>query len=364
MTIFVSVNMEKIIVVNYFKVSKQYTGETITGTLLISTMLALLYCLVILIFSNKLSSELGFSSIYLYIAISYCLLNLISSINLAIWKAEANPKSFGIYSLSIVFLNCAITILFLVAFDLGWVSRAVAQFGVSLLFGMLSLWIMYKRGFIGHAVRIRIYNMKESLKFGIPLIPNTLSWWAMQGINRFIINSYYGPAEVGLYSFATNFSNIIQIIATSFAQSWHVDVYERLTKKESGYIEYLSAFTRKMIYVYFFITIVIYALSVLLIPVVFPQYTDSLKFLLPLCIGAFAHCINQLFVCYLFYYKKTNILMNITIAVSVINVGLGFVFIQYNLLMAAYISMISEVLIAIMYIIHSHRLVSLKLIFK
>ncbi len=362
MTIFVSINMEKIIVINYFKVNKLYTGETITGILIISIILALLYCLVILLFNNQLEAELGFSSIFLCIAIGYCLLNLLSNMNLAIWKAEANPKLYGIYSFSICFFNFAITVLFLVFFDLGWISRAMAQFGVSLLFGLLSVIIMYKRGFIGGNIRIRLHNMKEALVFGIPLIPNTLSWWAMQGINRFLINSYYGPAEVGLYSFATNFSNIIQIIATSFVQSWHVDVYERLTKKEEGYIEYLSGFTRKMICVYFAITICMYVLSIMFIPIIFPKYTDSLKFLAPLCIGAFAHCINQLFVCYLLYYKKTNILMNITIIVSAINVGLGFVLIQYNLLMAAYINMISESLIAIMYIIKSRRLVALKFI--
>ena len=78
------------------------------------------------------------------------------------------------------------------------------------------------------------------------------------------------------------------------------------------------------------------------IPLIFSGYKDSLKFLFPLSIGALAHCINQLFICYLYYNKRTAILMRITVFTSVLNVFLGLLLIKYNLLSAAYISMISE----------------------
>lgn len=362
MTIFISFNAEKIIVVDFFKVTQKHTAETITSIISFSFFLLILYSLVVLILRNILEAELGFSFVFLILAICYCFLDKLSGFNKAIWKAQTNAKAYGIYTFLIVTSNCIATILLLVAFDMGWISRALAQFGVSLVFGIISIAYLWKNKFVYKNIIIKWHNLKESLFFGLPMVPNTLSWWAMQGVNRFIINSYYGPTEVGLYSFATHFSNIIQIIASSFTQSWHVDVFQRLTKRENGYIEYLSQFTRKMIVVYALITIGIYLISLTFIPLVFSNYIESLKFLLPLCVGAFAHSIGTLFDCYIYYNKKTNILMNITVVASVLNIIMGLIFIKYDLLMAAYISMFSEIFITTLLIYYANKFAPLKIL--
>ncbi len=357
MSIFISFNTEKIIVVDYFRVTRQYTSETITSLSMFSFGLLFLYSLLVIGFRNLLEKELGFSIIFLIIAIFYCFLDKLSGYNKAIWKAEANAKAFGLYTFLIVTANCIGTIFCLVSFQMGWSSRVVAQFLVSFIFGVVSLILLWKRQIISCNVKLHVENLKKSLQFGLPMVPNTLSWWAMQGVNRFIINSYYGPTEVGLYSFATNFSNIIQIIASSFAQSWHVDVFQRLTLKEEGYVDYLSRFTRKMILIYALVAIIVYLGCSAIIPFFFSNYIASLKFLFPLCLGAFAHSVGTLFDCYILYYKKTKILMGITLVASTINVLMGAFFIRYNLLMAAYISMISEIFITFMYIFYSSKYV-------
>lgn len=364
MAIFISFNTEKIIVVDYFRVDRQYTSETITSIIAFSTFLLIVYCLIIGSLKTILEAELGFSAFFLIIATCYCFLDKLSGFNKAIWKAEGNAKAYGLYTFLIVTANCLGTIILLVSFNMGWISRALSQFGVSLIFGLISVLFLWKRKLIGKKIKPHLDNLKSSLLFGLPIVPNTLSWWAMQGVNRFIINSYYGPTEVGLYSFATHFSNIMQIIASSFAQSWHVDVFQRLTTKEEGYIDYLSKFTRKMICIYALIALGLYIGASAIIPMFFSNYIDSLKFLFPLCVGAFAHSIGSLFDCYIFYNKKTKLLMNITIFTSVLNVTMGMLFIKYNLLMAAYISMASEIIITTLYIIYSLRYVPLKIIKK
>lgn len=362
LTIIISCNTEKVICVDYFKVSKEYTANTINSILLFSSIVGIILSVVSILFNKPISNEVGFSVVYILVAIVYCVCNLVSSLNLAIWKAESQPKSFGAYSLAVVFFNCLVTILLLVCFSKGWASRALAQFYVSLVFAGIGIYVLFNKGIIGHGARPKLENIKNALKFGVPMIPNSLSWWAMQGVNRFVINSCYGPAEVGLYSFATNFANILQIIGVAFAQSYHIDVFRTLSEKKEGYKDYLINATRKLTLVFGILALLICSTSYIIIPLIFNKYIDSLKFLWPLFIGAYAHCINQLFVCYLFYSKKTKILMNITFVVSGMNVLFGIMFIKYNLLIAAYISMLSEILIMMAYMYYSYKIEKIKIL--
>lgn len=362
LSILISCNTEKIICVDYYRVTKDYTSNTITSILLFSLGVGCLLSGLTIILKDIIALEFGFDVKYIIVAISYCICNLVSSVNLAIWKAESHPKSYGIYSLSIVFFNCIGTIILLIFFSLGWISRALSQFYVSVIFAIIGLFVLYKKEYLGIKAMPKWINLKTALHFGLPMIPNSISWWAMQGVNRFVINSHYGPAEVGLYSFATNFANILQIIGVAFAQSYHVDVYQKLSKKESGYCDYLKKISRKLIITFGVLAIIIVLFSYLIIPILFQNYIDSLKFLLPLFIGAYAHCVNLLFVCYLLYNKKTKWLMNITFVVSGLNVLLGVLFIQYNLLLAAYISMISEILIMITYMYYAYKLEKIKIV--
>lgn len=362
MAIFISFNAEKIIIVNYFKVGKQHTTESIFSIISLSLLLLSVYVLVILFSRDFLEAKIGFSILFLILAIVSCFFDKISGIIKAIWKAETNLKDFGVFSLITIIIECVLTILLLYYSSLSWESRVLAQFFVWVIAGIISLFILKKKSYFSFKTKFSFSKVKEALSFGVPLVPNTLSWWAMQGVNRFIINSYYGPAEVGMFSFAMNFSNIIQIISTAFAQSWHVDVFQHLAEKKNGYIKYLSSFTRKMIVVYFFLSIIFYVGVYFLIMFFFQPYGSSLKFLLPLTIGAFAHSLSTLFDCYLFYFKKTTILMNVAGVVSIINVALGFIIIKYDLMFAAYISMISEILITLMCFYYSQKYVKLKIV--
>jgi O-antigen/teichoic acid export membrane protein len=38
------------------------------------------------------------------------------------------------------------------------------------------------------------------LKYGVPLVPGALAWWALDRSDRFVINMYLGPRAVGVYS--------------------------------------------------------------------------------------------------------------------------------------------------------------------
>jgi O-antigen/teichoic acid export membrane protein len=61
---------------------------------------------------------------------------------------------------------------------------------------------------------------QDFLKYSIPLIPNTLSWWLNSASSRFILLFFWGTATAGLYSAAIKIPSIINLFATVFQQAW------------------------------------------------------------------------------------------------------------------------------------------------
>lgn len=72
--------------------------------------------------------------------------------------------------------------------------------------------------------------LKELLFYGIPLIPNTVMWWLVNGFNRPIIEEYLGLSAVGLFAIANRFPGIITNVSTIFTSAWGISMLEEFGK--------------------------------------------------------------------------------------------------------------------------------------
>ncbi len=72
--------------------------------------------------------------------------------------------------------------------------------------------------------------LKELLKFGIPLIPNGVMWWLVNGISRPILEKTVGLDAIGIYSVAGKFPGILNMLFTLFMSAWGVSMIEEFHK--------------------------------------------------------------------------------------------------------------------------------------
>lgn len=86
--------------------------------------------------------------------------------------------------------------------------------------------------------------------WGIPLIPHLATSWIKQGGDRYIINYYYTLAEVGIFSFALNLSNIIDMIGAAFNQTNSVSIYQILSSEANDRWLRLKRQTRDIFVIY------------------------------------------------------------------------------------------------------------------
>jgi O-antigen/teichoic acid export membrane protein len=63
--------------------------------------------------------------------------------------------------------------------------------------------------------------LKKLLHFGMPMIPGTVAGWALTVSDRYLLNWFASPADVGLYDIAYKFGVILHmILVMPFRTAW------------------------------------------------------------------------------------------------------------------------------------------------
>ena len=68
------------------------------------------------------------------------------------------------------------------------------------------------------------------LKYGIPLIPNSIMWWLVDGVNKPIMNAYLGLSAIGIYAVASKFPSVLNVVVNAFSNAWGISVSEEYGK--------------------------------------------------------------------------------------------------------------------------------------
>lgn len=87
---------------------------------------------------------------------------------------------------------------------------------------------------------------KEFINFSLPLIPNSISWWAISGANRYIIFIFIGASANGLFSISAKFSAIIIMINGIFSLAWQ----ESAITNYKNDVNYYSKIFKKYVYIF------------------------------------------------------------------------------------------------------------------
>lgn len=344
LSIFICLNTSGLIGVNFFTQPLTVIRRLLNMVLMIALLVYLCFLTSMFLFKSALEEGIGLSIVFQFYGVSICLLQLVSSTLLDIWRLEERVGHYGVFSFLMVTSNLLLTVLFVALLHLDWQGRVYAQLLTCLLFSAVSIFILIKKGYLKRVLPLK-KDFAEGFKFGIPLIPHSTSFWLRQGLDRYIINSFFASSMVGFFSFAYNFANIVQLIGNAFNASYSVNIYKTLAKADADTLKKLRRNCSYLVGVYFFITLSVCLLAAILIPFMFPKYKDCIVYLFPLCGGAMFQCFYLVYVNILFFYKRTKVLMCITFTFSLLHCIASFVLTKYGVIYTAYVSLFSNMLI-------------------
>lgn len=180
-------------------------------------------------------------------------------------------------------------------------------------------------------------NIKDLLKYSIPMIPNQLSWWIVNVSDRTIITYFLGASFNGIYAVSCKFSNIINTIFGIFSASWQETASLYINDKES-YI-FFSNMINKIFKLFSTMSLVMIAT----IPFVFniiigKNYSDAFEYIPILMYGNMFNILIGLIGGIYVALKKIKQIANTTIISAIINIVFNLFFIKKLNLYAAAIS--------------------------
>jgi len=75
-------------------------------------------------------------------------------------------------------------------------------------------------------------SLKILLKYGIPLIPNSLMWWLVDGLNRPVMVANLGMESIGIYAVANKIPGILTMLFVIFSNAWTISMLEEFNKSD------------------------------------------------------------------------------------------------------------------------------------
>lgn len=97
--------------------------------------------------------------------------------------------------------------------------------------------------------QISLKRFKEMILYSIPLIPNSMMWWLVNGINRPMMEHYLGLSAIGIYAVSSRISGMINSLTGVLGISWSNSVLEEYGK--DGFGRFFNQYLKIIVTFYF-----------------------------------------------------------------------------------------------------------------
>lgn len=72
--------------------------------------------------------------------------------------------------------------------------------------------------------------LKNMMRYSIPIIPNSISWWIANSLDKYMLNHFAGVAQVGIYSVSYKIPTILMTVMSLFMSAWQLSAAEEFEK--------------------------------------------------------------------------------------------------------------------------------------
>lgn len=263
-------------------------------------------------------------------------MSMANLLNLTLLRTEERPYRYASWEISNGVLNLVLTLLLLLAFQLGWAARAYGITIPIIIYGVLGILAISRRSML--PLRFRWRDVKETLGISLVLIPHTMSAFIVSFLDRIFIKEMMGVDHVGIYTIGYQFGTLTMFITVAFLKAWQPWFFKKIA---SNSVEDRGEIVRNT-WVYLglliFGSVLYLCLAYIALPfVVDERYWEARSVLFPLVMASVAYGAYQIFFPYLVHLKLTHLLAIATPVGALINIVLNLTLIpQFGIVGAAY----------------------------
>lgn len=335
LAVFTGLSIHGAINVNFFRMQKDELKVFIGNCIIILNISTLIVSILVYLLHPIILQKLALDTEWLVVAVVLAFAQFLTATNLTLWINEQKPKPYSLYQISQTFIIASLSILMIVGFGMNWEGQLLATAIGTILFSVISFAFIVKRGYL--IFQPNKEYMKDALKFGIPLIPHSLSGLIKTGADKLILMSLLGSTITGIYSVGYQIGMVIGVIAASFNKAWapylfntlsnHPNLTDKIRIVKFSYFYFLGM----LLFALFFSYIAEYLIPYFLGKEFLKASRLILYFSLAFAFDGMYYMVTN----YIFYVKKTYILAYVTFGTSILHIFLLYYLIKANSMIGA-----------------------------
>ncbi len=311
---------------HYFRLEQHDFSRFLSSVIFISLIVSAAAVFLVSIFGEGMANILDIPIVWIHFALFAAFLEFLTSLRLTLLQMTHRAVSYGVYRISQTIINFGLSLLYVVTLECGWEGRVLSITLASIIFGTLSLGVLFQGGFITHKICKK--HITASVNFGLPLIPHGLSLWARTGIDRLLLVVLGGSSMVGGYAAAFQIALVISVLGRSIRMAWEPTIIKGLTDQSPDYREKLV----KQIYLYFIFVLAVAGLIAFFSDnitslILGPEYENTGKLLAWAVFGQ-AFLVMKIVDIPIMFVGRTSVLAWIGIVSVALHFSMGYIFVE------------------------------------
>nr|MBK9652768.1 oligosaccharide flippase family protein [Bacteroidota bacterium] len=139
------------------------------------------------------------------------------------FRAKRNPKQYLRVALSNTVMSIGFTILFLVVLRMGIKGVFIATLISNVI---ISIYAIYRLRDVIKWQNLNSILTKKMLRYSLPLIPTSISYWVLNGSANFFVKHYSGISEAGLYAIGMQLGAAVALVTSAFQMAWSAFAFD------------------------------------------------------------------------------------------------------------------------------------------
>jgi O-antigen/teichoic acid export membrane protein len=231
----------------YYKVNSELDKKKLIGNIFVflcgwGMIMLILEALLFPVLLNTFSVQVPFYP-YFLLGLVINFFDVASVIPLITYRVNEDAKGFVLLSVGRTIVQYVFILLLIVYFRMGLLGSFLGRLIACVPFLIIYISIIKKKGIF----TINVQQIKEALRFSLPLLPGALSYLVISMFDRIILERYVSLSELGIYSVASTLALTLNIVIQGFYRSFEQKIFrehnniEYLNKVDSLYKIYIAA---------------------------------------------------------------------------------------------------------------------------
>jgi O-antigen/teichoic acid export membrane protein len=152
---------------------------------------------------------------------------VLQNMQFAVWQSCHQPRRAAALQVSSALLNMGLSLLAVVILHLGSFGRILGATIAGIVVAASCLYMLRRDRAVTHA---RLADVKALLRFGLPLVPHTLSGSLLVNADRIAVSSQLGTNTLGIYGTASQLGMVMNVICDAAVKAYAPSMYRMLSQ--------------------------------------------------------------------------------------------------------------------------------------